>query len=324
MPSGILVVCEHEDGSFKKTASELLGKAAALSGSLGGTVTAFVAGDIDAGALGAFGASTVYRASGAAFDRYSTGPFVRALQAAVQASGAAVVLAPASAYMKDALPRLAARLGAGMVTECTSLSVEGGELVARRPQYAGKALSDVRVRSAVALYTVRPNSFPQPASSGAQAPVQELSVSLDALDLQAKVVGREASTSAVVDLTEADRIVSGGRAVKSAEGYDQLIRPLAGAIRATPGASRAAVDAGYAPHSHQVGQTGKVVNPGLYIACGISGAIQHLAGMRTSRVIVAINKDPEAPIFQYATYGVIADIFDFCPALTSELKAALS
>jgi electron transfer flavoprotein alpha subunit len=148
-------------------------------------------------------------------------------------------------------------------------------------------------------------------------------VSFSDTDLKAVVVDREVSTASVADLTEAERIVSGGRAVKSKEQYDALIRPLAASIGATPGASRAAVDAGYAPHSHQVGQTGKVVNPALYFACGISGAIQHLAGMRTSRVIVAINKDPEAPIFQHATYGVIADIFDFCPVLTEELKSAV-
>jgi electron transfer flavoprotein alpha subunit len=137
-------------------------------------------------------------------------------------------------------------------------------------------------------------------------------------------VGQEKSTNTVVDLTEADRIVSGGRSVKSAEGYDKMIRPLAAALGATPGASRAAVDAGYASHSHQVGQTGKTVNPTLYIAAGISGAIQHLAGMRTSRVIVAINTDADAPIFQVASYGLVGDLFTVCPLLTDELKAALA
>ncbi|MEL6343846.1 MAG: electron transfer flavoprotein subunit alpha/FixB family protein [Myxococcota bacterium] len=324
MGSGILVVCEHDGGAFKKTAAELLGKAAELAGALGGSVTAFVAGDIDASSLGQYGAGTVYQATGDAFANYNTGPFVRALAAAVAAADPSVVMAPASTYAKDGMPRLAARLNAGLATEVTDIRIEDGGMVVRRPQYAGKALTDVRFSSGVALLTVRPNSFPQPSAGGGAATVEALSVEFGGSDLKVKVVDREVSTSSVADLTEAERIVSGGRAVKSAESYDALIRPLAASINATPGASRAAVDAGYAPHSHQVGQTGKVVNPALYVACGISGAIQHLAGMRTSRVIVAINKDPEAPIFQHATYGVIADIFDFNPLLTEEFKSAMS
>jgi electron transfer flavoprotein alpha subunit len=146
-------------------------------------------------------------------------------------------------------------------------------------------------------------------------------VTLTESDLRLKVIGSEASSSEVADLTEADIIVSGGRAVKSSEGYDQLIRPLAASLGATPGASRAAVDAGYAGHSSQVGQTGKVVNPSLYIACGISGAIQHLAGMRSSKYIVAINKDPEAPIFGVADYGIVATWEEAVPALKAALAA---
>ena len=151
-----------------------------------------------------------------------------------------------------------------------------------------------------------------------------MAVALEGSDSLARVTAREKSSSAVADLTEADRIVSGGRSVKSKDSYDALIRPLAAAIGATPGASRACVDAGYAPHSHQVGQTGKVVNPSLYIAMGISGAIQHLAGMRTSRVIVAVNTDAEAPIFQHATYGIVADMFEVGPALKAEFEKALA
>jgi electron transfer flavoprotein alpha subunit len=324
MSSGILVVCDHENGVFKKTAAELLGKASELAAQIGGTVSAFVAGDIDASGLGAYGAATVYQANGSTFNTFNTGPFVRALQAAVEASAPVAILAPASAYNKGALPRLAARLGLGMATECVDLWLDGGALVGCRPQYAGKALTDVHVRSTPGVFSMRPNSFPAPAAGGGTANVVALSVALSETDGKLQVVSTETSAAKVVDLTEAERIVSGGRAVKSAESYDSLIRPLASSIGATPGASRAAVDAGYAPHSHQVGQTGKVVNPALYIACGISGAIQHLAGMRTSRVIVAVNKDAEAPIFKYATYGVIADIFDFCPMLTEEFKRANS
>jgi electron transfer flavoprotein alpha subunit len=324
MGSGILVLCEHENGKFKKTSFELLGKAAELAAGIGGAVVAGVVGAAgDAASLGAYGASAVFVADGAALSTHTTGPLARAVQALVAAAKPAVVLAPASTELKDALPRLAARIGAGLGSEVTGLRVDGGKVVGRRPVYAGKALVDVSIQSEVAFFTVRPNSFPVPAPGAGQASVQSVSVSFDSSDLVSQLVGREASTAAVADLTEADRIVSGGRSVKTKDGYDKLIRPLANAIGATPGASRACVDAGFAPHSHQVGQTGKVVNPSLYVAMGISGAIQHLAGMRTSRVIVAVNTDKEAPIFQHATYGIVGDMFEVGPALQREFEAAL-
>jgi electron transfer flavoprotein alpha subunit len=174
------------------------------------------------------------------------------------------------------------------------------------------------------MFTVRPNSFGVPTSNGGSAAVSSLGISVGAGDALTAVVDTEAPSSSVADLSEADRIVSGGRSVKSQDGFDSLIRPLAASIGATPGASRACVDAGYAPHSAQVGQTGKTVNPSLYVAMGISGAIQHLAGMRTSKIIVAVNTDAEAPIFQHATYGIVADMFEVGPLLKAELEAALS
>jgi len=222
---------------------------------------------------------------------------------------------------KDALPRLAARLGAGLGVECTELRAEGGKVVGRRPIYAGKALTDVSIRSGLALFTVRPNSFPGLVAPAGSPTVVSVSAGLSGADADTAVVETLAPANKVVDLTEADRIVSGGRSLKSKEEFDRVIRPLAAAAKATPGASRAAVDAGYAPHGDQVGQTGKVVNPSLYVALGISGAIQHLAGMRTSRVIVAVNKDAEAPIFQHATYGIVGDLFEIAPLLQKELAA---
>ena len=315
MGSGILVLCEHDDRGFKKTGFELLGKASELAAAIGGDVTAAVIGRAGGAELGAHGATTALSASGADFASYSTGAWARALQAIVAAADPAVVLAPASSRAKDFLPRLAARLGAGMVTEATDLRAEGGKVVARRPMYAGKAFADAHVASGLAIITVRPNSFPVGAGGGAAATEQAVGVALQDGDLAARVVDTEEAATSVADLTEAERIVSGGRSVKSKEQYDSLIRPLAASIGATPGASRACVDAGYAPHSHQVGQTGKVVNPSLYIACGISGAIQHLAGMRTSRIIVAVNTDPDAPIFQHATYGIVGDMFEVAPML---------
>ena len=322
MANGILVLCEHEAGVPKKSALELVGKAAALAG--GAPVTALLIGASGGGQLGGYGATAVLNVTGGDFATYNTGPYVAALQAAIAAVNPAVVLGAATLAAKDAFPRLAARLGAGLGTEVVDLRAEGGKVVGRRPVYGGKALVDVSANTALALFTVRPNSFPVGASNGSSAAVSSLAVSVGGVDAAVKVTGQEKASSSVADLTEADRIVSGGRSVKSAEGYDKMIRPLAAAIGATPGASRAAVDAGYAPHSHQVGQTGKTVNPTLYIAAGISGAIQHLAGMRTSRVIVAINTDAEAPIFQVATYGIVGDLFAVCPLLTDELKKALA
>ena len=320
MGSGILVVCEHDAGTPKKTAYELLSKARTLSSEIGGTISAVVIGTTNAADLGEYGASTVYTIDGGDFTSGSTGAWVAAIVAAVEAAGPSVVLGSVSARTKEVFPRLAARLGAGMASDCTELRADGGALVARRPMYAGKAFADVRVSSPVALYTVRPNSFPGAAPSGGSATIEALSVALSPQDTAAKVVGIEEPKSQTIDLTEADRIVSGGRPVDSADNFDSLIRPLGEALGATVGASRAAVDAGFAPHNEQVGQTGKVVNPSLYVACAISGAIQHLAGMRTSRVIVAINKNPEAPIFQHATYGIVGDIFEIAPLLAEEAK----
>ncbi len=318
----ILVIAEHEAGTFKKTTHELLGKARELAGAAGlGPVWAVVLGDADAASVGGWGADKVAHVAGD-FSDYDSDTVVAALAAAVEAASPAVILAAASFLGKDAVPRLTARLGAGQGSEVTSLRVEGGRVVGRRPVYAGKALVDVTVTSSPAVYTVRANSFGI-VDAGAGAG-EVVSVAFTAPAKRLTVVERKAPTTDVVDLTEADRIVSGGRSLKSKEQFDAIIRPLAASVGATPGASRAAVDAGFAPHEEQVGQTGKTVNPSLYVAVGISGAIQHLAGMRTSKVIVAINKDPEAPIFEHATYGIVADLFETAPLLTSAFQAARS
>ncbi|MEC9390487.1 MAG: electron transfer flavoprotein subunit alpha/FixB family protein [Myxococcota bacterium] len=320
MSNGILVVCEHENGTPKKTAYELLSKARELSASLGGDVSALLIGASTTEMLGEYGAATVYTVEGADFDAGGPGAWVSAMSAAIAAANPAVVLGSTSDRTRAAFPRLAARIGAGMASDCTELFVDGGAIVARRPMYAGKASAEVRFSSDVALVTARPNSFPGATASGSAVGSTPLDAQLSDLDAAVKIVGLEEPKSAVVDLAEASRIVSGGRPVDSAENFDALIRPLAAAMGATAGASRAAVDSGFAPHSEQVGQTGKVVNPSLYIACAISGAIQHLAGMRTSRVIVAINKNPDAPIFEHATYGIVGDIFEVVPALADEAR----
>jgi electron transfer flavoprotein alpha subunit len=316
--SGILVIAEHDGGSFKKTAAELLGKAAELAKALGTPVSAAVMGEAPAAELGAYGASKVYQVAGD-FSDYDTDRVTAAIAAAVAASGADTVLCAASFVGKDALPRVVARLNGGQGSECTGLRVEGGAIVGRRPMYAGKAFVDVRVTRAPAVFTVRPNSFGQPDAGGGSAEVVSVDAALPAPRLN--VIERKKPSSGAVDLTEASRIVSGGRSLKSKENFDAVVRPLAAALGATAGASRAAVDAGYAPHGDQVGQTGKTVNPELYIALGISGAIQHLAGMRTSKVIVAVNTDGDAPIFEHANYGLVADLFEVAPKLQAAIEA---
>jgi electron transfer flavoprotein alpha subunit len=317
--SGILVFAEHDGGSFKKSATELLGKASQLAATLGTTVSAVVLGGAPAAELGAFGATTVYQVAGD-FGAYDPSVVTDALAAVVAQAQPDVVLAAASYVGKDALPRLAARLGTGLGTECTDLRAQGGTVVGRRPLFAGKLLGDVTISARPALFTVRPNSFGQPQPAGGSASVVAVA---SASTPRLTVVERKAPTTQVVDLTEAERIVSGGRSLESAEKFDAVIRPLAKSVGATVGASRAAVDAGIAHHNEQVGQTGKTVNPTLYVAMGISGAIQHLAGMRSSKVIVAVNKDPDAPIFEHATYGIVADLYEVAPKLAAEFEKAL-
>ena len=317
MSEGILVICESADGKVKKTALELLGKANDLSKVLGGSVSALLVGDGDAEGLGAYGATKVFQVSG---DARNVALLTRAAQKAIEEASPSVVLGGASALGRDVFARLSARLKAGLGAEITEMRVEEGTLVAIRPQFSGKVFSEVKISTEHKLFTVRPGSFAMPAKGDARAEVVQLSVVEEDSDTRLTIVEVIQSEAEVVDLTEADRIVSGGRSVKSKEKFDALIRPLAQALGATAGASRAAVDAHYAEHSEQVGQTGKVVSPALYIACGISGAIQHLAGMNTSRVIVSINKDVNAPIFKHSTYGIVADMFEVVPVLTKALN----
>jgi len=319
MSSNILVLCEHNNGTFLKTSYELLSKAKELSKELGGQVCAVVIGEADAASLGNYGADKVYTATGEGYQALNTGVATRVVQAAAAACSPKLLLGAASPAGKDILPRLAIRLQAGFAPELVELSIQEGVLVGSRPSFTGKVYHDVRISTELQIYSVRPNAF-SVESTGGSAEVEALSVELSDFDKSFTVTDIQVSEVQYVDLTEAERIVSGGRSVKTKDSFDSLIRPLAKVLGATAGASRAAVDAGFAEHSEQVGQTGKIVNPSLYIACGISGAIQHLAGMRTSRIIVAINQDKDAPIFSHATYGIVADMFDICPELTSALS----
>ena len=321
----ILVVLEARDGEIKHSSFEAVAEARRLADAgLGGDVIGLVCGNAavsgSAGKAGVYGADKVLHASNEAFGRYQPDGFAAGVVAAQKATGATHVFFSATALGKDLAPRVAARLSAGLASDCTALAVDGGKLVATRPVYAGKAIQKVGFRSAIALATLRPKLFvPTEHRAGATAPVEPLA--FDAGTARVTTTGTSAATSGPADLTEADIIVSGGRGMKGPEHFN-LIEDLAKALGATVGASRAVVDAGWRPHGEQVGQTGKTVSPKLYVAIGISGAIQHLAGMSSSRTIVAINKDADAPIFEIADYGIVGDLFEIVPAMIAELEKA--
>ena len=323
----ILVFLESRDGEIKHSSYEAVSEARRLAdgGLAGGQVVALLVAPAAAAAraavAGHYGADKVLHAANDAFARYLPDVFASAVVEAQKASGATHVFFPASAMGKDLAPRVAARLSAGLASDCTHLDVEGGRLVATRPVYAGKAIQKVGWKSAVALASLRPKVFTLTEHRpGKDAPVEALAAGgLDPASARVVTTGTSAATSGPADLTEADIIVSGGRGLKGPENF-HLIESLAQALGATVGASRAVVDAGWRPHGEQVGQTGKTVSPKLYVAVGISGAIQHLAGMSSSRTIVAINKDADAPIFKVANYGIVGDAFEIVPALVEEVK----
>ena len=324
--ANVLIFAEHQEGKVKKSAFELVSKGAELASKMGGQVEAVLLGsasDAAAQELAQYGARKVYILENAAFEKYNTGAYVKGVADLVKQLQPDILLASASPLGKDFFPRLAARLDTGLASDSIALNIDSdGKLVATHPIYSGKALVDIKIPNAKPqMALVRANSLGAGvAQAGASAEV--VKISADVGDLKAPMKELVKGVSNKADLTEAEIIVSGGRAMKEAANF-KLLNELADVIGATVGASRAAVDSGYAPHDMQVGQTGKVVNPKLYIACGISGAIQHLAGMRTSKVIVAINKDPEAPIFAKADYGIVGDLFQVIPALTQEFKKAL-
>jgi electron transfer flavoprotein alpha subunit len=313
----ILVFIEQRDGRVRAVSREALGEATRLAATLGGPVVGVCPATADPGlaALGEAGAERVLLAAHPAFAAYDAAGYARAVAAAADVLKPALVLFGASTMGRDLAPRVAARLGAGLASDCIALTVEGGRLVASRPVFAGKALQQVAFPKTPALATLRPKVFAPVALDGKVAAVEPLAVEFDAAASRAKVLRVAAAGAGRVDLTEAEIIVSGGRGMKGPEHF-QLIEDLAAALGASVGASRAVVDAGWRPHSEQVGQTGKTVSPKLYVAVGISGAIQHLTGMTSSRCIVAINQDAEAPIFKVADYGIVGDLFEVLPALT--------
>ena len=327
MSNDILVFAEVRDGDFKKINREVITAGGELAARTGGTVSvAVIGGSIDAAieAAASCPVAKVYAVKNPFLDKYSTQGFAGALDAVLDEAQPLIVLFGATAMGKDLSARIAARRNAALMTDCTAIDFADGALKVRRPVYSGKVYADViSTNDGMKMASLRPNIFPAAATGDKKADVVDVAVSLDESAIGA-VVSEVVSTSAGrKDVTEAEIVVSGGRSLKSEENF-AIIEELADVVGGSVGASRAAVDAGYAPHSRQVGQTGKVVNPKLYIAVGISGAIQHLVGMRTSKVIVAINKDPNAPIYQYADYGIEGDLFEVVPLLTEEFKKLLS
>ncbi len=309
----VLVIAEHDNASLKAATLNTISAAARL----GGDVAVLVAGSGAAAAAQAAaavaGVARVLVADSAAFAEQSAENLAAQVVAVVQAAGASIshVLAPASTFGKNVLPRVAALLDVAQISDI--VAVESADTFVR-PIYAGNALATVKSADAVKVITVRTTAF-EAAGAGGSAAVEPVAVVADLG--QSKLVGRELTKSARPELGAAKIIVSGGRGLGSSENYHKVLEPLADKLGAALGASRAAVDAGYVPNDYQVGQTGKIVAPQLYLAVGISGAIQHLAGMKDSKVIVAINKDPEAPIFQVADYGLVADLFEAVPQLVA-------
>jgi electron transfer flavoprotein alpha subunit len=321
MPQGVLVYIEERQGAVKKSSLEALGAARRLADSLGETVTALCIGPGDMPeVLAQHGADAVVRARHELLESYSAEGYTAALVQVAAQKEPRIILASATAAGRDFMPRAAARLRVGLAQDCTEAAVESGKLLCLRPIFAGKAFSRVRLMAEPAMATLRPNVFAaMEADKSRSAQPEDFHPELAAGQVRARVSRIEASEGQKVELTEANIIVSGGRGLKGPENFP-MIQALADALGGAMGASRAAVDAGWIDHQHQVGQTGKTVSPTLYIACGISGAIQHLAGMSSSKYIVAINKDPDAPIFKLADYGIVGDLFTIVPALTEEVK----
>jgi electron transfer flavoprotein alpha subunit len=321
MAKGILVFVEHRNGQVRKSSLEALSEARKLAPYGKEPVVAVLIGD-NVASLGPIAVKCnpdkVLLVNGADFAQYSTEGFASALATAIKKEDPRYVFAANTSTGKDLLPRVAARFDAPVATDVVEFREEGGNLLAVRPMYSGKTRAVVEFKSPIAFMTTRPNAFPVvEMTNGHQPNLEDLAAS--AGEVRAKVTETHVSAGQQVELSEARVIVSGGRGIKGPENWG-VLQGLCDVLGAALGASRAVVDAGWIDHQHQVGQTGKTVSPQLYIACGISGAIQHLAGMSSSKVIVAINKDADAPIFKHATYGIVGDVFEVVPKLTDELK----
>lgn len=320
----IIAVAEQRDNKLKKAAFEVTRTARTIADQLSGEVVAVVIGESTAtiaGVLGGYGANRVVVVDDPKLKLYSTTAYANIVAAIAKKEQATIIVFAATAMGKDCAPRVAVKLDAGLAADCTALHVSNDDVVALRPVYAGKVSTEVKVTSPTKVITLRPNVFSSGTSNGATAPVEKADIPLSDSDFGA-VVKEVTQSSGKIDVSEADIIVTGGRGLKGPENF-KMIEELASAFGGAVGASRAVVDAGWRPHDEQVGQTGKTVSPSLYVAVAVSGAIQHLAGMSSSKYIVAINKDKDAPIFQVSSYGIVGDAFEVVPALIREVKKLL-
>ncbi|MBU8878011.1 electron transfer flavoprotein subunit alpha/FixB family protein [Bacillus sp. FJAT-29790] len=318
--SKVLVVAEVKDGKLRNVSFEALTLARSLGAN--GEVSTVLFGPGAAAFLediSKYGADRLYVTDEQALSTYTTDAYAEALAGLIEEVQADIILMGHTAIGKDLAPRIAARLGIGLISDCTGVETKDGKIVFARPIYAGKAFEKKTFREGKKFATLRPNNFE---TSEKHVQTELVFFKPKVKDFRTIVKEIVRKTSGEVDLSEAKIVVSGGRGVKSMEGFKPL-RELAEVLGGAVGASRGACDAEYCDYSLQIGQTGKVVTPDLYIACGISGAIQHLAGMSNSKIIVAINKDPEAPIFQVADYGIVGDLFEVVPMLTEEIRKAL-
>ncbi|PSR22255.1 MAG: electron transfer flavoprotein subunit alpha/FixB family protein [Sulfobacillus acidophilus] len=319
MAQGILVVVNQEEGRVRRVAYELLSLAQSLAS---GQVTALTFGpdaENTRESLGRYGADRVVFLSGPAYQAYSSDGFAQAVAAVVSTIDPQALFFPATAWGRDLAPRVAGLIGAGLASDCTEVHVrDDGRLGAVRPMYAGKVYARVAIDSPRQIFSLRPN-IQTVVETGRSAEVVAVDPGLDASTFQAVVTEVKQSQGGQVELTEADIIVSGGRGIKAPENF-KVLEELADALGAALGSSRPVADEGWVPHSYHIGQTGKVVSPTVYFAVGISGAIQHLAGISGSKYIVAINSDPDAPIFKAANYGIVGDLFQVVPALAQAIR----
>jgi len=318
MANKILVFIEQRNGQIKKSSLEASKVGSDLAKKLSCSVEALTIGNLIEGLdlIGNYGVSKVTHIKNPALENYSASAYSNLISNFIVDNKFDIVIFSASALGKDLAPYVAVKIDAGLAMDCVALNFENGEIIATRPVYAGKALVDLKINSINKIYALRPNVFNPGTLVESKAEINVIEA--DSPNLSVKVTELKKSEGKL-DVAEADIIVSGGRGMKAPEHY-HLVEELAAVLGGAVGASRAVVDAGWRPHSEQVGQTGKTVSPSLYVALGISGAIQHLAGMRSSKYIVAVNKDKDAPIFQVADYGIVGDVFEVVPAMIEEIK----
>jgi electron transfer flavoprotein alpha subunit len=315
----VLVFAEHVKGKFPKTTLAAIEAGRQAASRLGGACHAVVLGkgvEALASEIAGYGVKRVFVVDSDALEHYLADAYTDVIAQIVQQKGIETVVGTSTAVGKDLLPRLAARLGAGMASDVLQFNDDG---TMTRPMYAGNVIATVKLDGSPRVVSVRATAF-DPAKKDGTGEVEKLPITVDPAKVKTRFAGFNETKSDRPVLTEASIVVSGGRGLKNGENFTVYLEPLCEALGAAMGASRAAVDAGFVPNDLQVGQTGKVVAPTLYFAVGISGAIQHLAGMKDSKTIVAINKDPEAPIFQVADYGLVGDLFKVVPELTEEIK----